>query len=333
LTVWEWAQLVLGLGLVLLAAEALVRGASELAAALGIPPLVIGLTVVAFGTSSPELAVSVAAAFRGNGDITFGNVAGSNLFNIAVVLGAAALIRPVEVPMAIRRQVRWIEAPLMLGAALAAGAVAWDGRISRWEGLVLVLALILYILWQVREARAGQQTLPAPVLEPPRKPSEAVQAAGRRRGALLRDGLLVLGGLGGLYLGSEWMVDGAVALARWAGVPDRVIALTLIAGGTSLPEVATSVVSAIRRQPEIALGNVLGSNLFNVAAVLGLSALVSPADLPVSPDSRIVDLPVLAGLSTLAFLILAMRPRVSRLHGALLLVLYGGYVAFLVARP
>lgn len=333
MTLWEWMQLLLGLGLVLLAAEALVRGASELAAALGVPPLVIGLTVVAYGTSSPELAVSVAAAFRGNGDISFGNVVGSNLFNIAVVLGAAALIRPIEIPAAIRRQVRWVEAPLMVGSALAAAAVAWDGRIARWEGIVLVLGLTLYLLWQVREAMVGHEPLPVPVLEPPRKGSQSRPAGDRQGRALLRNGLLVLLGLGGLYLGSDWMVEGSVALARWAGVPDRVIALTLIAGGTSLPEVATSVVSAIRRQPEIALGNVLGSNLFNVAGVLGLSASVAPEALAVTPGSLALDLPVLVALSVLSLLVLAFRPKVSRLQGALLMAIYCVYVGVLITRP
>jgi len=326
---FDWLHLVVGLGMVLVAAEALVRGASHLAAVLGIPPLVVGLTVVAFGTSSPELAVSISAAFRGNGDITFGNVVGSNLFNIAIVLGLAALIRPVELPLSIRRQVRRLEAPLMLGSALAAWAVGWDLQIDRWEGLLLVFGLLLYVTWQVREARLGREPLPAPVLEPP-SPHAPRPPDPARSWPLFRSILLVLAGLGGLYLGSDWMVEGAVALARWAGVPDRVIAVTLIAGGTSLPEVATSVVSAIRRQPEIALGNVLGSNLFNVLAVLGISASVSPAPLRVSPAALSLDLPFLAGLSLLALLVLLARPRVGRLHGAMLLLIYAGYLVLTI---
>jgi len=326
---------VAGLALLVAGAEALVRGASRLAEALGIPPLVVGLTVVAFGTSSPELAVGVASAWQGNGDIAFGNVVGSNVFNLLFILGASALVTPLPAARAIVR----VEAPLLIVTAVLAGLAGLDGQVSRWEGLLLAAGLAGYLAWQVRAARRGGLPVPAP--EPGRSLSEdearvATQQATTARGARARrlavDAALVAGGLVALVAGSRWLVAGAVALARSLGVSDLVIAVTVVAAGTSLPEVATSILAAVRKQPDIAVGNVIGSNLFNVLGVLGLSAAVAPGPVGVSPAALALDVPAMIGASVLAWIFLATGRRVNRPEGAVFLAGYVGYVMLVLRQ-
>jgi cation:H+ antiporter len=301
-------------GLVLLGAggHLLVRGASGLSARLGISPLVVGLTVVAWGTSAPELAVSLGAALRGQGDIAVGNVVGSNIVNVLGVLGASALVAPLAVS---RRLVR-LEVPILIGLSIAVYFMALDRRFGLADGLVLVTAGAAYTVFALRTSRADAPPAPA--------------GPGGRSGAILaRVGLVVIG-LVLLAAGARWLVEGAVAVARAAGVSDLVIGLTLVAGGTSLPEVAASVVAAWRGERDIAVGNAVGSNIFNLVAVLGLTSAAAPGGIPVADAALALDLPVMVAVAMACLPLFFTGHAVARWEGGLLLAYYGAYVLYLV---
>ncbi len=307
-----------GLIVLVLGAELLVRGASKLAVSFGISPLVVGLTVVAFGTSSPELAVSVQSAWSGRVDIALGNVVGSNIFNILFILGVSALITPLVVHRQLIRQ----EVPLMIGVSLLLWALAVDGGISRWDGLLFVVLLLAYTIVVIRQSRretaANHEVTTVPA-DPP--------AWDRHWGVQL---LLVLAGLGLLVLGSTWLVDAAVTLARHLGTSELVVGLTIVAMGTSLPEVATSVMAALRGERDIAVGNVVGSCIFNVLAVLGIAASVAPGELPVSPAMSAFDLPVMVAVAAACLPIFFTGHLIARWEGALFLAYYAAYTAYLI---
>ncbi|HEY5790705.1 MAG TPA: calcium/sodium antiporter, partial [Gammaproteobacteria bacterium] len=274
--------LLLGLLLLVAGAELLVRGAVRLAGAWGVSPLVVGLTVVAFGTSAPELAVSLSAAWRGQAgaDLALGNVVGSNIFNVLLILGLSAAITPLVVAQKLVR----VDVPLMIGVSLLVLLLALDGAIGRGDGLLLFAGIVAYSVFAVvhgrREADAVAQQY-----------ADALDGA--PAGGPARHLGLVLVGLVLLVLGARWLVHGATGLARGFGVSELVIGLTVVAGGTSLPEVATSVVASLRGQRDIAVGNVVGSNLFNLLGVLGLSGLAAPDGLVVIDSVRGFDLPVM----------------------------------------
>ncbi|MDX1656258.1 MAG: calcium/sodium antiporter, partial [Candidatus Competibacteraceae bacterium] len=253
-----------GLGFVLLVggAEWLVRGASHLAAASGIPPLIIGLTVVAFGTSAPELAVSVQSALNGQADIALGNVVGSNILNVLLILGLAALI----VPLTVSHQLIRLDVPLMIGVSLLVWLLSLDGSLGRLDGLLLVAGIIAYTAFSVIKGRQESQG-----------GDEFEQEFGDpgRRGMAWNLGLIAAG-LALLVLGASWLVDGAVMMARYFGISELIIGLTIVSVGTSLPEIAASVVASLRGERDIAVGNVVGSNLFNLLLVLGVTATVAP---------------------------------------------------------
>ena len=298
-------------------AELLVRGAAELARAVGMPPLIIGLTVVAFGTSTPELAVSVKAAVSGQADIALGNVVGSNTFNVLFILGISALVAPLVVSSQLIR----LDVPVMIGVSALTWVLARDGAVGRVEGAVLVAALCAYtallIYLGMRSNRVAATTAAEPPAEIPR----------RRLGWSV---LWVLIGLGLLVLGSNWLVNGAVALARLLGVSELVIGLTIVAAGTSMPELATSVLAAIRGQREIAVGNVVGSNIYNLLAVLGGTALVSEQGVRVADAALRFDVPVMLAVSAACLPIFFTGGRISRWEGGLFLGYYVAYVVFLV---
>jgi cation:H+ antiporter len=306
----------LGLAALILGAELLVRGASRLALALGISPLVVGLTVVSFGTSSPELAVSVQSAWSGQVDIALGNVVGSNIMNVLLILGASALVMPLVVHRQLIRQ----EVPLMIGASLLLWALAADGGISRGDGLLLVGLLVGYTLLLIRQSRRGAADPQAQAAAPAGSWDAhwAVQLA------------LMLAGLGLLTLGSDWLVQAAVAFARHLGVSELAIGLTLVAAGTSLPEAATSLAAALRGQRDIAVGNLVGSNIFNILAVLGISASLAPAALTVSPAVLGFHLPVMVAAALVCLPIFFTGTCIARWEGALLLACYTGYTLYLV---
>ncbi len=311
-------QLVIGLILLILGAEMLVRGASRLAAAIGISPLVIGLTVVAFGTSSPELAVSLVSAWSGQADIAVGNVVGSNIFNILVIVGLAALL----VPLSVAQQLVRLDVPLLIGVSLLAFLFGRDGSIGRGEGIILFGILIAYLVFLIRMSRREAVVIQA----------EYAQefGDGRFRGPLQYVSYLVLVVLGLILLvvGSRWLVAGAVALARLLGVSELVIGLTLIAGGTSLPEVATSVIAALRKERDIAVGNAVGSNLFNLLGVLGLTALMAPQGVAVSQAALVFDLPVMIAVAVATLPIFFTGYCIARWEGALFLAYYGAYLLY-----
>jgi cation:H+ antiporter len=301
-------------------AELLVRGASRIASALGISPLVVGLTVVAFGTSSPELAVSVGAALNGQADIAVGNVVGSNIFNVLFILGLSALIAPLVVAQQLIR----LDVPLMIGCAVLLLLFALDGSIGRAEGALLFAGIVAYTGFLVWQSRREQD--PAVVAEY----AEAYPASAARRWLL--DGSLIVIGLALLVVGANWLVEAAVTFARQLGVSELVIGLTVVAAGTSLPEVAASVVAALKGERDIAVGNVVGSSIYNVLAVLGATALVAPAGIAVAPSVLSFDLPVMIAVSIACLPIFFTGHRVDRWEGAVFLGYYACYTAFVVMK-
>ena len=310
---------VVGLVALVAGAEALVRGASKIALSLGISPLVVGLTIVAVGTSSPEVAVSVGAALSGNTDIAVGNVVGSNIFNVLCILGVSALIAPLVVHSQLIRQ----EVPIMIGASVVLAVMAIDARLGRLESALLLAMLIGYVVFLVRQSRA-----------------ETAQTHGEFEGHVHRSGgwdahwsvqlLLIVAGLGLLVLGSNWLVDSAVVFARALGVSDLIIGLTIIAAGTSMPEVATSVTAAVRGQRDIAVGNVIGSNTFNILGCLGLSGIVSSGGLDIAPAVLNFDLWVMIAVAVACLPVFMFGRQIGRRRGLLFLAYYVAYVAYLI---
>ena len=312
----SWFYLIAGLGLLYLGAQILVKGGAALALRLGLNALVVGLTVIAYGTSSPEMVVSVSASLQDNGAIAIGNVVGSNICNIALILGVCALVSPLSASAQIIRR----EIPIMIGVSVLLAAMLWDEQLSRLEGGVLFAGIVVYTVLTVREARAETK-------------GKAEQEYGEDFPAgsmgLGKSVLLVVAGLGVLVVASQLFVGGAVVLAKSWGVTEAVIGLTVVAVGTSMPELATSLVAAVRGHGDVAIGNVVGSNIFNVLGILGIAALINPID--TSGLSRV-------DLATMVVAALAMLPAarsggvISRLEGAVLLFAYFGYTAWLVAQ-
>ncbi|MGF1642008.1 MAG: calcium/sodium antiporter [Thiotrichales bacterium] len=314
------ALFVFGLILLVVGAEALVRGASRLALSFGVSPLVVGLTVVAFGTSAPEMAVSAGAALQGQPDLAIGNVVGSNIANVLLILGMSALITPLVVNVQVIRQ----EVPIMIGASLLLIALAWDGELGRIESAAMLLLVVLYTGFLIRQSRRATAAARAEFADA--MPS-ATSRWDQRPGMQI---LLVVVGLALLVLGAQWLVDAAVAFARALGVSDLVIGLTVVAVGTSLPEFATSILAAIRGERDIAVGNVVGSNIFNILAVLGVTGLVSSAGLPVSETALRFDLWVMLAVAIACLPVFISGREIARWEGAVFLGYYLGYTALLV---
>ena len=308
-----------GLVLLVVGADVLVGGAARLAARFGISPLVIGLTVVAFGTSAPELAVSVSAALSPTGaaDVALGNVVGSNIFNVLFILGLSALVAP----LVVQRQLVRLDVPLMILASAACWVMALDGTISRLDGVILFLALLGYTGLLVRIARKSGD---AASDEVPDNDPNSLTAKLPVQIAMMVAGLVML------VLGSGWLVDGAVAFARLFGVSELIIGLTIIAAGTSLPELATSVLAAYRGQRDIAVGNVVGSNIFNVFCVLGISSAVSPRGVAVAPAALTFDIPVMTAVAVACLPLFITGGVLSRAEGALFAAYYVAYTTYLI---
>jgi cation:H+ antiporter len=316
--VLDLAWLISGLALLYWGAEMLVGGASRLAASFGIRPLIVGLTVVAYGTSSPELVVGIGAAARDQGGIALGNVIGSNIANIGLILAVAALICPPAIDLSLRRR----EVPVLLLATALVPLVLLDGELQLWEGASLLLLAAGYTAWMVVSSR-GAPSLAHEAAEIATAADRASLGAVPDRGRLRLVGVTLLG-LVLLVGGGHLLVEGAVGIAKALGMSDRLIGLTIVAVGTSLPELATSVIAAVRGHSDIAVGNVVGSNIFNVLLILGASGMVGAVRAPL--NSLGLDLAVLAGMTILASIVILTRQRVSRLEATLLLL---GYVAFL----
>ena len=313
----------IGLGLLLLfaGAESLVRGSTSLALRAGLSRLLAGLTIVAFGTSAPELVVSIEAALTGRGDISVGNVVGSNSFNVAVILGVVALVCPIPV----HRQVIRIDAPIALGIALILPVLLLDQRIGRPEGMILVAGLVAYIVMNFIFARRQQDGAGDGAGDGAEAGDDDAGIPGVSGHWGLDLGFIVLG-LGVLILGSRVLVTNAVSLAQTLGVSEAVIGLTIIAAGTSTPELATSLVAALRRQPDIAIGNVIGSNIFNLMGILGVASLVTPLT---APGISTLDVVAMIVFSALLLPFLYTGRLLQRMEGVVLLVLYGIYLFLL----
>ncbi|MFO8151950.1 calcium/sodium antiporter [Thioalkalivibrio sp.] len=317
-----WVHLiwfVLGLTVLVLGAESLVRGAARLAGSVGVSPLVIGLTVVAFGTSTPEMAVAVHASLAGTPDIAIGNVIGSNIANILLILGIAAVIIPLVVSEQVIRQ----EVPVMIAATVLLLVLAMDGLISRIDAGILFTLVVVYTAFLILQSRRSTRAAAtAPEMDLP-QPSRwdrhwAVQV------------LLIVVGLAALVLGSRWLVESAVVFARFFGISDLIVGLTIVAVGTSLPEIATSTLAALRGQRDIAVGSVVGSNLFNILAVLGVTGLVSPFGIQVAEAARNLDLWVMLAVALACLPIMFTGREISRWEGTVFLGYYAAYTGYLV---
>jgi cation:H+ antiporter len=315
----QFVWFVVGLVLLVVGAEALVRGASKIALSFGVSPLVIGLTIVACGTSAPELAVSVQGALTGQVDIAIGNVVGSNIFNVLFILGASALIAPLVVNTQLIRQ----EVPVMIGASLLLWALAADGRVSGLDGALLFGLVVAYTAFLIvqsrREAKKTRQEYADEVV-----PKEGWDS---HWGVQV---LLVMTGLGMLVLGSTLLVEAAIAVARAMGVSELVVGLTIVAAGTSLPEVATSIMATIRGERDIAIGNVVGSNTFNILAVLGASSLVAQKPLGVATSVLAFDLPMMTAVAVACFPVFFTGRQIARWEGVVFLGYYVAYTAYLI---
>lgn len=311
--------LLAGLTLLTLGAELLVRGASAIASAAGISPLVIGLTVVAYGTSTPELVVSVQSALQGQADIAIGNVVGSNIFNVLFILGVSAMI----IPLTVAQQLVRFDVPLMIVLSIVVELLSLNGFIGRWEGLLLVTSLVAYTVWGVVQSRREQDTV--------KQEYEAEFGPSRiQRKRLPLQIVLVAVGLALLVIGSRWFTDAAISVARELGASELVIGLTIVAAGTSLPEVATSVLAALRGERDIAVGNVVGSNIFNIMGVLGIASLVSSEPIAVSPSALAFDIPVMIAVAIACLPIFFTGHLIARWEGAVLLVYFAIYTSYLI---
>ncbi len=316
---WLFLFVIGGVGLIV-GAEFLVRGASRLAGAIGITPLVIGLTVVSLGTSAPEIAISIDASLRGHTNMALGNVVGSNIFNILLVLGLSALIGP----LVVAQQLLWWDVPLMIGFAVLLLLLGLDGSVGRLDGIALCLCLVAYVWWAIhlsrRESREVQEEYEGSNILSQKRNGTSITA----QLALMIAGLVLL------VIGAEWFVRGAVKIALALGISELVVSLTIVAAGTSLPEVVVSVLASYRGERDIAVGNVVGSSIFNILAVLGLTALMIPHGVIVPLAVLHFDIPVMIAVFVACLPIFMTGHLVSRWEGGLFVGYYAAYTLYLI---
>lgn len=302
-------------GVILLSGGAhyFVNSASHIAKRLGIPAVVIGLTVVAFGTSGPELAVNVLASLRGNSEIALGNVVGSNIFNVSVILGICALIMPLKVNM----QLLKIDIPIMVVTSLFLWLLIRNGELSRVEGIILFIGILAYTFLQVHFA-----------LKEKAKIKEEFETEYKEEGKPLKDAAILILGLAMLIFGAHLFVKGAIDLARLVGISEEVIALTIIAAGTSLPEVATSISATLKGERDIAIGNVVGSNIFNILGILGISGIIT--SLPVDAHMAKIDIPIMIIIGVLMIPFTIKNKTLGRWGGFIFFSLWLAYTTYLI---
>jgi cation:H+ antiporter len=314
---------VAGLALLVVGAELVVRGASRLAVSLGVKPLVIGLTIVAVGTSAPELAVGIAASLQGSGALAVGNIAGTNILNILFILNLSVLVRSLPILLQILR----LELLVMITAAVLLMVLAWDGVLTRLDGGVLFSAAVLYTVALIRMSRGELQAVQEEFRE-----KYGADAAMRRQvvRTRARNAVLLAAGLGLSVLGADRLVDGAVDIARALGISEAMIELTIVAIGTSAPELATTVVGTLKGERDVAVGNLLGSSIYNILVILGITCLVSPGGVWVERQLRFVDIPLMTGVVLGAVPVFWTGRRVSRLEGGLGIAIYLTYLLSLV---
>ncbi|TDK22702.1 calcium/sodium antiporter [Luteimonas aestuarii] len=309
-----------GLVLLLVGAEALVRGASRLALALGLAPIIVGLTVVSIGTSAPELAISIDGALSGSPDLALGNIVGSNIANVLLVLGVVALITP----LVVQRQLVWLDVPIMIGASVLCFVMALDGHIARWEGGVLLAGAVAYTVFLIRLALRTPEQVPE---RPEVRDGNGVAA---KKAGVVRQVLLMAVGLALLVGGARLLVQAATGMATALGLSELIIGLTVVAVGTSLPEIATSILAAIRGERDLAVGNIVGSNIFNLLLVLGGTALIASEGVPVHPVALRFDLPVMTAVAVACLPIFFTGHCISRWEGAVFVGYYVAYTAYLL---
>lgn len=311
--------LLLGLGALVWGAEWLVRGSAKLARMLGIPPLAIGLTIVAYGTSSPEMVVNINSVLSGNEDIALGNVVGSNIFNVLFILGVCAMVLPLSVEAKLIR----LDVPIMVFVSFLLYTFCFDHNLAVWEGLVLLSGCALYtwfcFFYSKKEGKAVQEEYE----------KEFGSGSSRKPADIAKNASLIVFGLVILVIGAKWLVNASIELARAFGVSELVIALTIVAAGTSLPEVATSILATLKGERDIAIGNVVGSNIFNILAIMGVSAVTS-GGLEINPKSMVLDIPFMIFVAVLCYPIFRSHSSISRLEGALFFFLYAGYTVYLI---
>lgn len=308
--------LLIGFVILFVGAEGLVRGSSRLAVRFGVAPLIVGLTVVAFGTSSPEIVVSINASLKGLGSLTAGNVIGANMCNIGLILGLAALIRP----LAVHAQVVKLEIPILITVTLLMIATLADGVVSQLEGLFLFLGLFVYIFYSVVQAKRGQNKEVEEQFE---------NELAKPEGGLWKDILFVVAGVGLLIFGGDLLLDQAVKMAKTLGVSEAVIGLTVVAIGTTLPELATTVVAAMKKEGDIAVGNAIGSSIFNILGVLGSGAMIRPLEVSGIDGS---DKLILLIMVIIAFPLMRSDYALKRGEGAVFLMSYFSYLCYTVFR-
>ena len=313
------ALLIFGLIALIAGAELIVRGGSRFAARLGVSPIIIGLTLVSIGTSAPELAIGIEAATRGNGALAIGNIAGTNSVNLLLILGLSALLKPLSLDM---HTVRF-DLPAMAIVAVGFLFLAWDGYLTRVDGVLMVMAGIGYTLAIILLSRGESRAT---------KVEFAHEYAGRasRRSSLAWSGSALIAGIIIVVLGSDWLVDGATVFARRFGVSEAVIGLTIVAIGTSSPELVTTIVGTIRDDRDIAIGNLLGSSIYNILAILGITCLVPTSALEVEPDLMHIDIPVMTAATLACVPVFLTKRRVSRIEGGLFVAAYFVYLLYLV---
>ena len=309
-----------GLIILIIGADLLVRGASKLAAAAGIPPLVIGLTIVAIGTASPEIAVSLQAASLGQGSLTLGNVLGSNIFNILFVLGVTALVAPIV----IAEQLIRFDAPIMVGVSLLTFGFALDGNLGAIDGGILILALLGYTVFALRQSRKESEEVHEEYAQ------EFADTEKHTTQNTVKNILFMIIGLGLLVLGARWLVDSATTMAKAIGISELVIGLTIVAVGTSLPEVATSIIAALKGESDIAVGNAIGSNIFNLLGVMGLSGVLAPGGIEVAHRVLTFDFLVMVFVALVCMPVFYVDDNVSRGEGMLFLSYYVIYTTYLI---
>ncbi|PQO43732.1 calcium/sodium antiporter [Blastopirellula marina] len=312
--------MILGMVGLVFGGEVLVRGAAKLAALAGISPLVVGLTVVAFGTSAPELAVSLSASLKGNTDIGIGNIVGSNIFNVLAVLGMSALVAPLVVSSQLVR----LDVPLMVGLSFLMLLMGLDGEISQIDGGILFGILVVYIGWLIYQSRKEHKAVQEQFAE-----EYGVKEKMSPVGVLWQLALVAIG-VAALTISSQWLVFGASEIATYFGMSELLIGLTIVAVGTSLPEAAASVMASLRGERDIAVGNIVGSNIFNICCVLGLSALAPPSGIPVSAEALRFDIPVMIAVAVACLPIFFTGYSIARWEGMLFVFYYVAYTTYLV---
>lgn len=304
----SFVKLIGGFGALLVSGEFLVKGAVSLATRMRVSTLVIGMTIVSLGTSAPELLVSVNAALSGHPDISIGNVIGSNIANLGLVLALTVII----FPLVIARQTIRFDWPLMMVASLLFYLFILDRKLAWWEGLLFVLILAGSIVFMIRASRKKTGAL------------EAEEEEQQKKNNLLLAVFLIVGGCFGLVAGADWLLEGAVEIARGFEVPEHVIAVTIVAFGTSVPELATSIVAALRKQTDISVGNLVGSNVFNILAILGITAMVK--EIPVNEQVLRNDIFWMLGIAAVLLPMMVIKNRIGRLSGFILLSAYIAYI-------